>query len=638
MAVFLTSGPAVAQENQMIGNWPAEKFAMTPGGVDLRTGRYAYSATDLAIGSSDSSMKLTRIMPDYAGNHANPFGSFSSNWDVFLLERPPIPGVPPPDGNMYRLTLHMGGRALTFDGDANWTGTGYKGDGPQATLTAQIANKAAYSVIYTAQLPDGTVMTFRPMGWLDCAGPVAGTTRRCAFMDSMTQPDGTTYTLTYAYVGGTGNTARLKQVVSSRGFALLLEGTNSIVTKACVLNLATTTIPGNGLCPSAVPTATYTYTQSNTKLASATDPTGAVSQFTYVVNGTNVTMGFIKPGDTNPYLTNYNSLIRDEELFTQEITVNQTYADGRTYAYAYGAAPATQNNPVPALVGGTATDQAGKTITYQYDWPIQPGSRTTHCVEPPCQEEAPDNFQTWTYQQTPGPILIEDQLGRQTIADYCDPAIINNPPPGWVDLCAVYRLVSFTDPEGIKTAVEWDGYGNVKKATQYPKPGSGLTPIVTEAAYATTNLKTQSKPLWMKDGKGNQTDYTYDSNHGGVLTETGPAVNGIRPQKRYGYAQRYAWISNGAGGYVQAATPVWLRSSESFCKTSAWTGSACTAGASDEVVTSYDYGPNSGPNNLWLRGQSVTADGVTRRTCFAYDGLGRKISETTPNANLASCP
>lgn len=29
---------------------------------------------------------------------------------------------------------------------------------------------------------------------------------------------------------------------------------------------------------------------------------------------------------------------------------------------------------------------------------------------------------------------------------------------------------------------------------------------------------------------------------------------------------------------------------------------------------------------------------LTRRTCVGYDAMGRKISETTPNANLTSCP
>jgi YD repeat-containing protein len=70
-----------------------------------------------------------------------------------------------------------------------------------------------------------------------------------------------------------------------------------------------------------------------------------------------------------------------------------------------------------------------------------------------------------------------------------------------------------------------------------------------------------------------------------------------------------------------------------------WAGSACKAGSAGQVVINDDdYGPNSGPNNLLLRGTVVTADGQSRRACVTYDALGRKVSETTPNANLTSCP
>jgi YD repeat-containing protein len=45
---------------------------------------------------------------------------------------------------------------------------------------------------------------------------------------------------------------------------------------------------------------------------------------------------------------------------------------------------------------------------------------------------------------------------------------------------------------------------------------------------------------------------------------------------------------------------------------------------------------------LLPRGQIVTAtDGgvtTTLRTCYTYDALGRRLSETRPNANLTSCP
>ena len=33
-----------------------------------------------------------------------------------------------------------------------------------------------------------------------------------------------------------------------------------------------------------------------------------------------------------------------------------------------------------------------------------------------------------------------------------------------------------------------------------------------------------------------------------------------------------------------------------------------------------------------------TATGVALRTCYGYDAQGSKVSETTPLANLASCP
>jgi len=59
--------------------------------------------------------------------------------------------------------------------------------------------------------------------------------------------------------------------------------------------------------------------------------------------------------------------------------------------------------------------------------------------------------------------------------------------------------------------------------------------------------------------KLNETDYTYDPTHGGVLTKTLPAdANGIRPKTTYTYTQRYAWALNASGAYVQSAAPIWV--------------------------------------------------------------------------------
>src|SRR3546814_874477 len=74
------------------------------------------------------------------------------------------------------------------------------------------------------------------------------------------------------------------------------------------------------------------------------------------------------------------------------------------------------------------------------------------------------------------------------------------------------------------------------------------------------------------------------------------------------------------------------------CQTAAGSSSpVCDSGAPQRLTT-YQYGANGTANNLLVRGVTVSADGVMLRTCYGYDALGRKISETKPNANLSTCP
>lgn len=181
------------------------------------------------------------------------------------------------------------------------------------------------------------------------------------------------------------------------------------------------------------------------------------------------------------------------------------------------------------------------------------------------------------------------------------------------------------------------------QVVRVPKANSGLSPVtVYSASYPIDcmNPKTCNHPLYVRDGNGNETDFTYAPEHGGVLTDTGAAVNGVQPQKRYTYAQRYPWVLNSSGAYNRATNPIWVLTQTSFCKTGNpnGTNTGCANGSSDEVITTYDYGPDSGPNNLALRGTVVDAGGLALRTCYSYDALGNKISETNPRAGLASCP
>ena len=205
------------------------------------------------------------------------------------------------------------------------------------------------------------------------------------------------------------------------------------------------------------------------------------------------------------------------------------------------------------------------------------------------------------------------------------------------------RVTDVTYPEGNRDHYDYDARGNVLAKTSYPKPGAGLANIVVQASYpgSCANPKTCNRPTSAIDANGNQTDFTYDPAHGGILTKTGPADSGgVRPQTRYEYAQYYAWMKNASGTYAQASNPVWKLARERYCRTTAASGSSCSGGSADEVVIDYIYdsGNASKGSNLVLKGVAVTADGQTHRTCYGYDIWARKISETKPNANLSSCP
>jgi hypothetical protein len=182
--------------------------------------------------------------------------------------------------------------------------------------------------------------------------------------------------------------------------------------------------------------------------------------------------------------------------------------------------------------------------------------------------------------------------------------------------------------------------GNLSVINRTPYGGGGGVPGGSAAYPPTcTNIVTCNKPTSVTDANGNTATFVYDSVHGGPTTVTGPAVNGIQPQTRSSYLKHFAWYLNTSGVMTRETHGIYLLDTRSYCRSGpvAASGSGCSL-ANDEVVTSYDYGPDSGPNNLILRGKVVSADGQTHRICYGHDPQGNTIWETSPNANRSSCP
>src|SRR5581483_5214323 len=209
------------------------------------------------------------------------------------------------------------------------------------------------------------------------------------------------------------------------------------------------------------------------------------------------------------------------------------------------------------------------------------------------------------------------------------------------------NISSVKTNSGILTQEGYDARGNLQGTTQTPNQnpiaGNWTPPLTLSAAYPSTctNAVTCNKPTSVKDANGNQSSFTYDPTHGGVLTVTEPAVNGVQPQIRKSYVQRFAWYYNSSGVMTRETHPIWLLATESYCISGAASGSSTLGSecvkANDEVDVTYQYGPDAGPNNLLLVGKAVTTGGATRQTCYGYDPQGDKIWETSPNANVSSC-
>lgn len=579
---------------------PKEEYYVDLGQVEPYSGVFQYSHQDIEIGGpQNGGMKFERYYGVRSGGSAN-FGmgtahnyDFSVYRDIFQASE-----LHSPSQKSYRFSAidgaTMGVYELIYGVPQTEWRTLYGGKFTISSITGPFTLVDRY----------GRTIQF---GALQSCPNINVPRLQCGKGTSVTYPDGTVETLSYdtAVPGGAIVYPRLRLVKSTRGFALgfMYVSTNSLnISKVCAVNLAVHTPTVSAPCPTGSPAATYAYSGVNQNvLLSYTNAAGEVTSYTHHATLPGALTGIRKSGSSvNDVTLEYYESSGTGYLGNSGRVKRMTYGDGRIWTYAY-----QQEYPSWAFEGAetndwtTTTDPNGKTVNYDFFNGMPPKPR-----------------------------YFTDELGRVSENQFSFE---------WGGSTMVKKAIS---PEGNYQQFSYDNRDNVLSTRLVAKPASGLADIVSSATFPATcaNILTCNKPLTTTDANGNVTSFVYDAAHGGLLTQTGPSVGGIAPVKRLAYVQRFAWIKTTGGGYVQAASPVWLLSEERSCKATATVGNACSGGSADEVITAYDYGPNSGPNNLLLRGKVVTADGISLRTCFGYDYNGRKISETSPNANLTSCP
>lgn len=626
-----------------------QQYSLSPKGVNVQTGRFMSSKADLSIGN----MTLTRNWGDVPSMAINRSIGASAVYSEDVVQGWVTPnvgwnhsfnqGVSYWTGSntaLPRAYVVVDGKQYTFAVLTDGT-IGPADQGSQGTRLVSASGQWSFTD------RAGNLFTFFAHPAI-AQGGVAG--NPVQVLQSAVYANGTR--IDYAYNGA----AQPRFVKSNTGYAIAFDyDGNGNVAAACGFNLAQTFADASTTCAGATLKVAYGYDATGRNLTSVTDTLGRVVTITYVtpLPGYSFPSCVSFPNVATCEIQNSYGFQPGDALATYSDQVRvQTTATGDVWRYSYIPQPDPIDVPIvaglPRYSRATITDPVLQPTALKYD--------RGHLVTQTTPAGAV-NYR-YAYRKLDVPYVT----GNPTTLQYHD---------------AMPRLV--IQPEGDIQYIGHDNRGNLTQNSFWPKgavnplaptdpnlvgccvspdppvfPAGSVTygqtflgdegftsnfgaVFVLGCGSGPPDAKLCDKPLTRTDPNGNVTDYTYDVAHGGILTETRPAVNGIRPQTRYTYAQRFAWIKNSSGTFVQTSSPVWVLISKSICKTGAASGAGCAV-AGDEVRTTFDYGPNSGPNNLLLRGMVDDATGLALRTCYSYDGQGNKISETKPRAGLTSCP
>lgn len=575
--------PAVAQSTT-INIPPPSQYVLDENGVNMANGQMQVPTQKITIGADDDPL----LFEDYNAN-TGPLHNF--HLDIFA------------SSNI------VGGKDVTASvlGGGSPRSEGFKGTSPN--FTSNLGDGATLSVsgsIYTVTTGDGIKYTYGNTD-LTSADALNGNSWAGRISD-ITYPDGrklnfyykkVTYTCANNYCSSSGASqetkVRLQSVTRSDGYQVHFNyisnatGTTQQqydwdrLSSVVAFNRASEYCdPSVDTCSLSSPWPTISYQiDPVTGAISVTTPSGTSKYST--TYSPSLTFSYQRPGASSyNVVATFNS--------GRVATVQK---DGLTWQYAWNVVTDPYSYPVDSVVTATRTNPNGTTRT------------------------------TVTHLNIGLPSSVTDEAGKTWAYEYD----------------SKNRVVKATAPEGQYTTTTYDDRGNVINVTNVAKAGSGLSNQVVTAGFSAscTNVFTCNKPIWTRDLAGNQTDYTYDATHGGVLTITSPAdAGGVRPQLRYGYSAKQAYFKNASGSIVASGLPIYKKVTESTCLTATSANPGSCVGTSSESKITTDYGAQvAGTSNNLLPLTSTIAAGdgsLSAATGYGYDAVGNRITIDGPLA------
>jgi len=568
-AATVLSTPAWAQTTVQ----PPLAVAIDQNGVNLATGDYEVPASSISIG------------PEQGGVRYFTVGNSSSLSNYIIVAPGPNGGT---SGGPLRATVSAEGTSYQFtagyweiDVTNQWAPTeSVRELGGKATLVCSNNRWRGRQGTCTLTTEDGTTAVYD----LSLSYPIVDPTGigLCARLVKITRPDGevvqfnTEATQTTDYVYFNTNT-----VWSSLGWMLKFGTDAAGAARIDGINISTTYCD-----PAAASCATGPIAPYVTSSTTGTMSTSSSSTTTLKRNG--VTTASVVKGSSWATVT----------MPAGDIRTYSTSSSGNTSYLAVSVGDSTWNY------------KFDKTISNSWVYKFLAGKVTN-----------PDGYYGSYLVNTNGQFYsVTDENLKTTLYQYSQSSYSNEP---------VERI---TPPEGTATAgyvaYTYDSSRRPITETSVPKTGSTLPSIVRTWVYDCATPVCRNKPTRYVDGRNNATDYTYDTTHGGMLTETGPAdANGVRPQTRYHYSQFYPKVKDASGALVNSP-PVYRLDRTSTCAAATAANPASCVGTAAETVTTYAYDDN----HLMKTSQTVAAgDGsISATTTFAYDDNGALISTDGP--------
>jgi YD repeat-containing protein len=479
-------------------------FTMTPGGVNLQSGIFITSQTDITMGT----LSFVRGWRSFAthipasGGTLYPMGGWDHNFALGAAWHQSAPNG---------INIYVDGQVYQFRFVSSWT---------PANLD-QFNNNAAGTTLTGSY---GVNLVFRNKDGDSYAMNADNLVTR------IDRADGTRIDLTYS------SQKRVRTIVSSRGDAIVLDynGTG-LVTAACGYNRAVTQVTSTTTCSGAPIGVSYGYSATAAAqgwvLSSVTGADGQVTSMSYDgyhrPNLTCVTL----PGSGTCRFTNiYNALPGEDPAYIRPDQVRrQVMATGERWDYSYENLPMDELPPQPGQIYPSA-------------------SEVLLNVNP---DGSSGGFFRGEYENGQLKRLLSPDGPRQY---------------GWNGLFPNRFVSPGGNDERLGYDARGNVISHRRIAAP-GSPDADLTRLIVPGTCDGTNFRTCNKPDYVTDERGSQTDYTYDPAHGGVLTETLPAPTSgaVRPQTRYTYAQIAGGVLS--GGSIVAETPVWVLTQESRCQT-----------------------------------------------------------------------